>query len=141
MYSVRMIICIYKSSSYVHTCTCTCNIYIYIYMYMYMQYIYIYIYMIKSCTCICKGRQDKVRHSLKADSEKNTELPRTGHVRVEVLPTVVVTVSPQVAADDRPARPGHQVDQEHGEGKGSTHVHVCTYVHYLNHTCTYVHKY
>ena len=26
--------------------------------------------MIKSCTCICKGRQDKVRHSLKADSEK-----------------------------------------------------------------------
>ena len=34
--------------------------------------------MIKSCTCICKGRQDKVRHSPKADSEKNTELPRTG---------------------------------------------------------------
>jgi len=26
--------------------------------------------MIKSCTCICKGRQDKVRHSPKADSEK-----------------------------------------------------------------------
>ena len=38
-----------------------------------------YTYMIKSCTCICKGRQDKVRHSPKADSEKkNTELPRTG---------------------------------------------------------------
>ncbi len=31
----------------------------------------IYMYMIKSCTCICKGRQDKVRHSQKADSEKN----------------------------------------------------------------------
>ena len=27
-------------------------------------------YMIKSCTCICKGRQDKVRYSPKADSEK-----------------------------------------------------------------------
>ena len=35
-------------------------------------------FMIKSCTCMCKGRQNKVRHSLKADSEKNTELPRTG---------------------------------------------------------------
>ena len=35
------------------------------------------LFMIKSCTCICKGRQDKVRHSPKADSEKNTELPRT----------------------------------------------------------------
>ena len=34
--------------------------------------------MIKSCTCICKGRQDEVRHSLKADSEKHTEMPRTG---------------------------------------------------------------
>ena len=38
----------------------------------------IHLYMIKSCTCICKGRQDKVRHSPKADSEKNIELPRTG---------------------------------------------------------------
>ena len=37
-----------------------------------------YMYMIKSCTCLCKGRQDKVRHSPKADSEKNTEPPRTG---------------------------------------------------------------
>ena len=36
------------------------------------------IYMIKSCTCICKGRQDKVRHSPKADSEKSTELPWMG---------------------------------------------------------------
>ena len=34
--------------------------------------------MIKSCTCICKGRQDEVRHSLKADSEKHPEMPRTG---------------------------------------------------------------
>ena len=40
-------------------------------------YIFAYMYMIKSCTCICKGRQDSVRHSPKADSEK-TELPRTG---------------------------------------------------------------
>ena len=43
-----------------------------------VEYILNVHYMIKSCTCICKGRQDKVRHSPKADSEKNTELPRTG---------------------------------------------------------------
>ena len=32
--------------------------------------VHTYMYMIKSCTCICKGRQDNVRHSPKADSEK-----------------------------------------------------------------------
>ena len=39
-------------------------------LFMYTVHVlYKYMYMIRSCTCICKGRQDKVRHSPKVDSE------------------------------------------------------------------------
>ena len=65
---MRACMCTYVHDMYVHACR-----------FHLLLFPLTLMYMIKSCTCICKGGQDKVRHSPKADSEKkNTELPWTG---------------------------------------------------------------